>query len=108
MKIDQLSKQVVTKQTFRIGKMDRVTYSMKKNPNTQFTLCPLEAQAVTNKHSLATKFRACSAKQNESKVIIKSLCKLIYSLNFFRIATFEPAGFGFETTNNIAYQDFKF
>lgn len=82
MKIDQLSKQVVTKQTFQIGKMGRVTYSMKKNPNTQFTPYLLEAQAVTNKHSLATKFRAYSDKQNESKGTIKSLCKLINSLKF--------------------------
>ena len=107
-KIDQLSKLVVIKPTSQIGKMARVTYSMRKNLNIQFTHYPSEEQAATNKLSQVTKFRAYSDKQNEFRVIIKNLCKSKDFLIFYRIATFEPAGFGFETTNNIAYQDFKF
>ena len=74
-KIVQLTKLVVIKPTSQIGKMDRVTYSMKKNPNIQFTHYPLEEQAATNKLSQVTKFRAYWDKQSEFKVITKSLCK---------------------------------
>jgi hypothetical protein len=34
--------------------------------------------------------------------------KVVLICALYRIASFSPAGFGYETTNSIAYKDFKF
>ena len=84
-----------------------MTSSTRRSLSTQSILSPSVAQQVTSKPTQRIKSRIFSVKRRGYNRGTDNLCKCS-SNQFCRVAAFEPATFGFETTNNTCYQDFKF